>query len=38
MTANASFLNPNEGYPGNNLRLRSDGTLVVCLARASELP
>jgi hypothetical protein len=31
----ATFLNHNEGYPGNNLLVRSDGTLVVCLAHAN---
>ena len=27
----ASFLNRNEGYPGNNIQVRGNGTLVVCL-------
>jgi hypothetical protein len=31
----ARFLNHNEGYPGNNVLVRSDGTLVVCLAHAN---
>jgi hypothetical protein len=31
----AGFLNRNEGYPGNNILLRSNGTLVVCLAHAN---
>jgi hypothetical protein len=32
---NPGFLNRNEGYPGNNILVRSDGTLVVCLAHAN---
>ena len=31
----AAFLNHNEAYPGNNILLRSNGTLVVCLAHAN---
>ncbi|HRZ56302.1 MAG TPA: sialidase family protein, partial [Candidatus Paceibacterota bacterium] len=31
----ADFLNHNEGYPGNNILVRSDGSLVVCLAHAN---
>jgi hypothetical protein len=31
----ASYLNHNEGYPGNNILVRSDGTLVTCLAHAN---
>lgn len=31
----AGFLNHSEGYPGNNILLRSDGTLVICLAHAN---
>ncbi len=31
----AGFLNHNEGYPGNNLLLRSNGALVVVLAHAN---
>jgi hypothetical protein len=31
----ATFLNHNEGYPGNNILVRSNGTLVVCLAHAN---
>jgi len=31
----ASFLDHNEGYPGNNILVRADGTLVVCLAHAN---
>jgi len=30
------FLNHNEGYPGNNILVRSDGMLVVCLAHAND--
>ncbi|MFO0889045.1 MAG: exo-alpha-sialidase [Isosphaeraceae bacterium] len=30
-----SFLNRNQGYPGNNILNRSDGSLVVCLAHAN---
>ena len=30
-----SFLNRNEGYPGNNVLLCSNGTLAVCLAHAN---
>ncbi|HNQ87300.1 MAG TPA: sialidase family protein [Verrucomicrobiota bacterium] len=30
-----SFLNRNEGYPGNSILVRSDGSLVVCLAHAN---
>ena len=29
------FLNHNEGYMGNNVLVRSDGTLLVCLAHAN---
>ncbi|MHC1763217.1 MAG: sialidase family protein [Verrucomicrobiia bacterium] len=29
------FLNHNEAYPGNNILVRSNGTLVVCLAHAN---
>lgn len=29
------FLDHNEGYPGNNILVRSDGTLAVCLAHAN---
>ena len=29
------FLNHNEGYPGNNVFVRSEGTLLVCLAHAN---
>ncbi len=29
------FLDHNEGYPGNNILVRSNGTLVVCLAHAN---
>ncbi|HOA62145.1 MAG TPA: sialidase family protein [Verrucomicrobiota bacterium] len=31
----AGFLGRNEGYPGNNILRRSDGTLLVCLAHAN---
>jgi hypothetical protein len=31
----AGFLNRNEAYPGNNLLVCSDGTLLVCLAHAN---
>jgi len=31
----ASFLNHNEGYAGNNILVRSNGTLVLCLAHAN---
>jgi hypothetical protein len=31
------FLNHNEGYPGNNLLVRSNGTIVVCLAHANAV-
>ncbi len=31
----AGFLNHNEGYPGNNILRRLDGSLVVCLAHAN---
>ncbi len=31
----AGFLNRNEGYPGNNILVRSDGSLVICLAHAN---
>jgi hypothetical protein len=31
----AGFLNHNEGYPGNSILVRSNGTLVVCLAHAN---
>ncbi|HEY5912607.1 MAG TPA: sialidase family protein [Verrucomicrobiae bacterium] len=31
----ASFLNRNEGYPGNNILVRSNGSLAVCLAHAN---
>lgn len=30
-----AFLNHNEGYPGNNILVRSNGTLLVCLAHAN---
>jgi hypothetical protein len=32
---NPQFLNHNEGYPGNNVLVRSDGTLLLCLAHAN---
>jgi hypothetical protein len=32
---NPGFLNHNEGYAGNNILVRSNGTLVVCLAHAN---
>ncbi len=31
----ASFLDRNEGYPGSSILVRSDGSLVVCLAHAN---
>jgi hypothetical protein len=33
----ATFLNHNEGYAGNNILTRSDGSLVLCLAHANAL-
>lgn len=33
--ANPDFLEHNQGYPGNNILVRSNGTLVVCLAHAN---
>lgn len=32
---NKDFLNHNEAYPGNNILVRPDGSLVVCLAHAN---
>ena len=32
----ASFLNQNEAYPANNILVRSNGTLLVCLAHANS--
>lgn len=34
--ASGKFLNRNEGYPGNNILVRSDGTLAVALAHAND--
>lgn len=32
---NPAYLNHNEGYPGNNILVRRDGTLVTCLAHTN---
>jgi hypothetical protein len=32
---NPKYLNHNEGYPGNNILVRRDGTLVACLAHVN---
>ena len=33
--ANPNFLNHNEGYPGNNIVVQTDGTLIVCIAHSN---